>query len=262
MTKPGYDAVIQAEGGLMSVTGDADGPAYRLGVAITDIVAGHVRRAGHSGGVVSRASTTGAGQIVDIGMLDATAALLTYQAGNYFATGEAPKRLGNRHPTIVPYELFETSDGEIVIAVGNDEIWRRFCAAADLPAVGADPRFATNRDRVEHYDGAQADPRPRFADADARRMAALPRRRRRAVRLGPRRRRGARRSAAGRARDGRRAASSNGRTDQRRGIADQAVGHAVLGSDAATDAGTASRGNPERAGLRSAVNRSSPELQE
>ena len=86
---------------------------------------------------------TGAGQIVDIGMLDATAALLTYQAGNYFTTGETPGRLGNRHPTIVPYEVFDTSDGQIVVAVGNDEMWRRLCAAAKLtslaPTTGSPP---------------------------------------------------------------------------------------------------------------------------
>jgi formyl-CoA transferase/CoA:oxalate CoA-transferase len=85
-------------------------------------------------------------------MLDATASLLTYQAGNYFATGETPQRRGNRHPTIVPYEVFETSDGEVVVAVGNDPIWRRFCDAIGLPDVGADERFATNMDRVAHYD--------------------------------------------------------------------------------------------------------------
>jgi crotonobetainyl-CoA:carnitine CoA-transferase CaiB-like acyl-CoA transferase len=94
---------------------------------------------------------TGAGQIVDIGMLDATAALLTYQAGNYFTTGETPSRLGNRHPTIVPYEVFETAGGEIVIAAGNDDIWRRLCTAMQLPDIAEDERFATNRARVAHY---------------------------------------------------------------------------------------------------------------
>ena len=84
---------------------------------------------------------TGRGQRVDIGMLDATAALLTYQAGNYFATGDAPARLGNRHPTIAPYETFAAADGDFVLAVGNDDQWRRFCAVAGLPE---DPRFATN----------------------------------------------------------------------------------------------------------------------
>ena len=93
-------------------------------------------------------------------MLDATAALLTYQAGNYFATGTAPRRLGNRHPTIVPYETFAASDGDFVVAVGNDALWRTFCRACGLDALGADPRFATNRQRVTAYDEI----RPAIAD--------------------------------------------------------------------------------------------------
>ena len=92
---------------------------------------------------------TGRGQEVDLAMLDATVALLTYQAGNFFASGRVPARLGNRHPSIVPYETFAASDGEFVLAVGNDEQWRRFCAIAELPA---DDRFATNRQRVTGYD--------------------------------------------------------------------------------------------------------------
>jgi crotonobetainyl-CoA:carnitine CoA-transferase CaiB-like acyl-CoA transferase len=146
----GYDAVIQAEGGLMSVTGEPDGPSYRLGVAISDIVAGMFAAHGVIAALYAR-EQTGTGQVVDIGMLDATAALLTYQAGNYFTTGETPRRLGNRHPTIVPYEVFDTSDGQIVIAVGNDEIWRRFCSVAGLPELAADERFADNRRRVGNY---------------------------------------------------------------------------------------------------------------
>jgi crotonobetainyl-CoA:carnitine CoA-transferase CaiB-like acyl-CoA transferase len=149
--EPGYDAVIQAEGGLMSVTGEADGPSYRLGVAISDIVAGMFAAHGVLAALYAR-ERTGTGQVVDIGMLDATAALLTYQAGNYFATGETPGRLGNRHPTIVPYEVFDTSDGEIVIAVGNDDMWRRLCAAAELSSLAANEKLATNRGRVQHYD--------------------------------------------------------------------------------------------------------------
>jgi formyl-CoA transferase/CoA:oxalate CoA-transferase len=148
--EPGYDAVIQAEGGLMSVTGDGDGPAYRLGVAISDIVAGLFAAQGVMAALFAR-ERTGAAQRVDIGMLDTTAALLTYQAGNFFATGRAPQRLGNRHPTIAPYETFRTSDGEIVIAVGNDAIWRRFCPAIGRPELAEDTRFATNRDRLSNY---------------------------------------------------------------------------------------------------------------
>ena len=95
---------------------------------------------------------TGRGQYVDIGMLDATAALLTYQAAIFFATGQTPPRMGNRHPTIAPYETFESSDGEFVIAVGNDEQWRRFCAAIEAPALASDERFTTNRLRLANYD--------------------------------------------------------------------------------------------------------------
>ena len=117
-SQPGYDAVMQGEGGLMSITGSKDGPPYRLGVAIADIVSGMFAAYGVATGLLSR-ERTGSGQLVDVGMLDSVAALLTYQAGIYFATGEAPERMGNRHPTIVPYETFETADGDLVIAVGN-----------------------------------------------------------------------------------------------------------------------------------------------
>ena len=147
----GYDAVVQAEGGLMSITGAADGPPFRLGVAISDIVSGMFAAQGIAMALLAR-ERTGRGQFVDIGMLDATAALLTYQAGICFATGGSPARMGNRHPTIVPYETFAASDGDVVLAVGNDDQWRRFCAAAGLDELGADPRFATNRLRVENYD--------------------------------------------------------------------------------------------------------------
>jgi formyl-CoA transferase/CoA:oxalate CoA-transferase len=92
---------------------------------------------------------TGRGQQVDLGMLDAVTAVLTYQAGNYFASGEAPTRLGNRHPSIVPYETFAAADGDFVVAVGNDEQWKKFCAVIGLDDDG---RFATNRERVTRYD--------------------------------------------------------------------------------------------------------------
>jgi crotonobetainyl-CoA:carnitine CoA-transferase CaiB-like acyl-CoA transferase len=149
--EPGYDAVIQAEGGLMSITGEAEGPPFRLGVAISDIVSGMFAFQGIAMALLARAKT-GQGQLVDVGMLDATAALLTYQSGSYFATGVAPQRLGNRHPTIVPYETFAASDGEFVLAVGNDTLWRAFCRACGLDAIGDDPRFATNTQRVMAYD--------------------------------------------------------------------------------------------------------------
>jgi crotonobetainyl-CoA:carnitine CoA-transferase CaiB-like acyl-CoA transferase len=147
-TQPGYDAVIQGEGGLMSITGPGDGPPYRLGVAIADIVSGMFAAYGVAMALHAR-ERTGRGQQVDVAMLDAVAALLTYQAGNYFASGKVPGRLGNRHPSIVPYETFAASDGDFVLAVGTDDQWRKFCAAA---GVQADARFATNRQRVTGYD--------------------------------------------------------------------------------------------------------------
>jgi crotonobetainyl-CoA:carnitine CoA-transferase CaiB-like acyl-CoA transferase len=149
--QPGYDAVIQGEAGLMSVTGESGGPALRLGVAIADIVSGMFAAQGIAMALLARARG-GRGQLVDIGMLDATAALLTYQAASYFVTGRAPERLGNRHPTIVPYETFAAADGEFVLAVGNDDLWRRFCGVAKLSDLASDVRFVTNRGRVEHYD--------------------------------------------------------------------------------------------------------------
>ena len=145
--EPGYDAVMQAEGGLMSITGAADGPPFRLGVAIADIVSGMFAAQGVTAALLAR-TTTGKGQNVDIAMLDSVAALLTYQAGIYFATGAPPARMGNRHPTIAPYETFAASDGEFVLAVGNDDQWRRFCAVAE---VALEDRFATNRQRVTSY---------------------------------------------------------------------------------------------------------------
>src|SRR5205814_5674335 len=149
--EPGYDAVIQGEAGVMSITGAADGPPFRLGVAIADIVSGMFAAQGIAMALFAR-SRSGRGQRVDVGMLDATAALLTYQAGIYFATGTTPARMGNRHPTIAPYETFAARDGDFVVAVGNDEQWRRFCGVLGAADLAGDPRFVTNRDRVANYD--------------------------------------------------------------------------------------------------------------
>ncbi len=161
--EPGYDAVMQGEGGLMSITGPPDGPPYRLGVAIADIVSGMFAAYGVGMALLAR-ERTGAGQQVDVAMLDAVAALLTYQAGNFFASGTPPRRLGNRHPSIVPYETFAARDGDFVLAVGNDDQWRKFCSVAGLRE---DARFATNRQRVTGYDEL----RPIIAD----RLRAEPR---------------------------------------------------------------------------------------
>ena len=145
--EPGYDAVMQGEGGLMSITGAPDGPGYRLGVAIVDIVSGMFSAYGIAVALLAR-ERTGRGQYIDVGMLDAAAALLTYQAGIHFTTGEAPGRLGNRHPSITPYETLEAADGELVVAVGNDQLWCTFCGVIGAEALADDARFRTNKDRV------------------------------------------------------------------------------------------------------------------
>ncbi len=209
----GYDAVIQAEGGLMSITGAADGPPFRLGVAIADIVSGMFAAQGISLALFAR-ERHGHGQQVDIGMLDSVAALLTYQAAIYFATGSAPARMGNRHPTIVPYETFAAADGDFVLAVGNDDQWRRFCGAAELEPLAGDERFATNRGRVTGYARAEAAALRAAGHAHAWRMDGALQGGRRPLRLGARPARGVHRSATprarhggrGRARDDRRAA--------------------------------------------------------
>jgi crotonobetainyl-CoA:carnitine CoA-transferase CaiB-like acyl-CoA transferase len=150
----GYDAVIQAESGLMSVTGAPDGPAVRLGVAIADIAAGMFAFQGMLLALIAK-GRTGVGQHVDISLLDASAALLTYQAGRYFATGESPDRLGNKHAAIAPYNTFTTADGVLVLTVGNDDQFRRFCRVAGMPGVASDPRFVTNADRVQHIEALE-----------------------------------------------------------------------------------------------------------
>ena len=153
-SEAGYDAMMQAEGGLMSITGTPDGSPVRLGVAVADITAGMFAFQGLLLALIAR-GTTGRGQHVDIALLDAVTSLLTYQAGRYFATGESPVRLGNRHATIVPYNTFDTADGVIVLAVGNDDQFQRFCRVAELTEVAIDARFLTNAGRVQHHDALQ-----------------------------------------------------------------------------------------------------------
>jgi CoA:oxalate CoA-transferase len=146
---PGYDLIIQGEGGIASLTGDANGPPYKVGTSQADIIAGMMGFQGILLAMLARAQT-GRGQKVDIGMLDCQVALLTYQAGIYFATGESPTRMGNQHPTIIPYETYRCQDGYINLACGNDTMWRNFCQALDREEWANDPRFRTNGDRVEH----------------------------------------------------------------------------------------------------------------
>jgi formyl-CoA transferase/CoA:oxalate CoA-transferase len=149
--QPGYDAMMQAEGGLMSITGPAGGSPYRLGVAIADIATAMFAVQGILAALLARART-GCGQRVDIAMLDAVTALLTYQASSAFATGTTPSRMGNRHPSIAPYDTFAAANGEFVLSVGNDEQFGRLANVLGRPALAADRRFATNADRVVNYD--------------------------------------------------------------------------------------------------------------
>jgi formyl-CoA transferase len=145
--RAGYDAVTQAESGLMSVTGDVDGRPARLGVPITDLAAGLFAAQGILAALLGRA-TTGRGRHVDISMADSAAALLPYHAATAMTTGESLPRMGNGHSSIVPYDTFEASDGLIMLAVGNDDQWRRFCTVAERPSLEIEA-FATNARRVQ-----------------------------------------------------------------------------------------------------------------
>ena len=164
--KPGYDFVIQAVGGLMSITGAADGDGggpTKVGVAISDVVTGLFGAVSVLAGLIGRGragADGGRGQRIDVSLLESTLAVLVNQAQNAFVTRSAPGRLGNAHPTIVPYETFRTADGELAVAVGSERQWPRLCEAIGLPALAADPRFATNGDRVVN----RADLRPILAE--------------------------------------------------------------------------------------------------
>ena len=152
--RPGYDALIQALGGVMSLTGEPDGMPQKVGVPVADLFAGLYGCIGILAALRHR-ERTGEGQHIDIGMLDANVAWLANQAMNYLATGENPQRLGNQHPNIAPYQVFPTADGHIVLSIGNDPTFRRFCEAFDLTLAG-DPRFATNAARVANRDAVTA----------------------------------------------------------------------------------------------------------
>lgn len=147
--RPGYDLVVQGEGGVMSLTGDPDGPPMKVGNSFADTTAGLNAFAGILLALLAR-QRTGEGQWVDVSLLDCQVSLLTYQAGIYFATGTSPQRMGNQHPSITPYETFECSDGYINIAAGNQGFWEKFCKLAGLEHLLADERFSTMKKRVEN----------------------------------------------------------------------------------------------------------------
>jgi len=145
--RPGYDSLIQGMGGVMSLTGEPDGLPQKVGVPVADLFAGLYGCIGILAALRHR-DLTGQGQQIDIGMLDTHVAWLANQGMNYLATGQDPARLGNQHPNIVPYQVFPTADGHMVLSVGNDPTFKRFCEAFELTHLLEDERFATNAARV------------------------------------------------------------------------------------------------------------------
>lgn len=149
--RPGYDALIQAMGGIMSLTGEPNGSPQKAGVPVADLFAGLYGCIGILAAVNHR-HASGEGQQIDIGMLDTHVAWLANQGMNYLATGENPPRLGNQHPNISPYQEYPTQDGYLILAIGNDPTFERFCKNFGLDDLPSDPRFATNASRVANRD--------------------------------------------------------------------------------------------------------------
>ncbi len=157
--RAGYDYMIQAMGGLMSITGQPDGAPggepMKVGVAVADLFAG-MYAAGSILAALRHAERTGVGQQIDVALFDCQAAMLANQATNYLTAGVAPRRLGNAHPNITPYQVFQTSDGHIVVAVGNDSQFRALARLIGQAALADDERFALNRDRVANREALNA----------------------------------------------------------------------------------------------------------
>ncbi len=145
--RPGYDFMIQAEGGIMSITGPTEGEPHKVGVAVVEITAGLYAATAILAALHSRGQT-GRGQWIDVALFDAQLGWLANVAANYLVSGQPPARYGNAHPNIVPYETFPTTDGQIAVGIGSDERWRRFCALAGQPELAAEPRYASNAGRV------------------------------------------------------------------------------------------------------------------
>ncbi len=177
--RPGYDSVVQAASGLMSITGPAEGPPHKVGVAVSDLAAG-MQAAVAILAAVRHRDATGRGQFVDVSLFDASLGLLANVASAALVSPDPPRRWGNAHPSIVPYEVVEAKDGPFMLAVGNDSQFRSFCAVAGCDPLAKDPRFATNPARVRHRDALMASLRPvvagrRVADwLDALESAGVP----------------------------------------------------------------------------------------
>jgi CoA:oxalate CoA-transferase len=147
--RPAYDVVVQGMGGIMSVTGPPGGPPTRVGTSIGDISAGLFTTIGVTTALYHRAQT-GVGQCIDVSMLDCQVAMLENALARFQATGETPGPLGTRHPSITPFAAFETADGNVVVAAGNDRLFESLCATLGRPELAADPRFSTNDDRTRN----------------------------------------------------------------------------------------------------------------
>ncbi|MEX0283137.1 MAG: CaiB/BaiF CoA transferase family protein [Paracoccaceae bacterium] len=168
-TKPGYDLMAQGYGGIMSLTGDPEGAPMKVGVGIADVMCGMYATVGILSALRHR-DQTGQGQQIDIALVDAQIAWLINEGVNYLASGQVPQRRGNGHPNIVPYDVYETSDSHIILAVGNDSQFRRFAIFLGLGDLPDDPRFATNPARLEHRDALNAILRPAIAGHTMRHM--------------------------------------------------------------------------------------------
>ncbi|MDP6786205.1 MAG: CaiB/BaiF CoA-transferase family protein [Rhodospirillales bacterium] len=149
--RPGYDYMAQAMGGIMSITGDADGEPMKVGVGIADIMTGMYATSAILAALHHR-TATGQGQYIDMALLDAQVAWLSSSGQNYLTSRQPVPRFGNAHPNIVPYQVFPSADGHVVIAAGNDEQFRRLCEFAGTPELADDNRFATNADRIRNRD--------------------------------------------------------------------------------------------------------------
>jgi crotonobetainyl-CoA:carnitine CoA-transferase CaiB-like acyl-CoA transferase len=153
--RPGYDAVVQGEGGLMSITGAPDGPPFKVGASLVDVLAGMSAFQGIVLALLRRRST-GEGGRVEASLLESLLPTLTYQAAAWLLAGQVPARLGNRHPSLAPYETFEAADGHVIVGAGSEPLWRSFCAVVGRSDLASDPRFDTNARRVTNYEALRS----------------------------------------------------------------------------------------------------------
>lgn len=170
-SKPGYDLMAQGYGGIMSLTGDPEGAPMKVGVGIADVMCGMYATVGILAALRHR-DQTGEGQQIDLALVDAQIAWLINEGVNYLTSGNVPQRRGNGHPNIVPYDVYQTADGHVILAVGNDSQFRRFCDFIAQPDLADDPRFATNPSRLEHRDALNAILRPAVQNYDTETVIA------------------------------------------------------------------------------------------